>query len=298
MSPSTLRRIPALRPRGFTLLELLVVISIISILVAMLLPALSKTRTVAQQIACASKLRQVAVGTTAYRLDHKDWLPQMRMSGSVYTWGLGNATYSRTLEDYWPITMRYCPTVGTPNPNATFEWTYSAPMLGNDVAAGTFMVDRTTSNSEYVRIVPGPAVYFNGTNNVVYRHYATNNRFDPTQSHPLFADLLQNDNATAYRIAAHNNGNAYAGIPYGGPAFQIDSEGANSIWEDCHLEWHVWPVHARTWPDNYPDGGQTISPYPHSLAAGDMGDGHTDGWTMSGNQYFRQYWWGKVAILP
>lgn len=57
--------------KGFTLIELLVVISIISLLVALLLPALSQARGVAQQTQCASNLRQVGMGRVVYSEDYQ-----------------------------------------------------------------------------------------------------------------------------------------------------------------------------------------------------------------------------------
>src|SRR5689334_8656310 len=53
-------------PRGFTLLELLVVISIITLLVSILLPALRQARAAANTTICQSNLRQVMIGTFAY----------------------------------------------------------------------------------------------------------------------------------------------------------------------------------------------------------------------------------------
>ena len=51
---------------GFTLVELLVVISIIAILLAILMPSLSKARDQARRIVCASQEKQLAVGCFAY----------------------------------------------------------------------------------------------------------------------------------------------------------------------------------------------------------------------------------------
>lgn len=60
---------------GFTLLELLVVMGIISLLIAMLMPSLSWARKSARRTACASNLHQVAIGLTNYLGDSDGILP-------------------------------------------------------------------------------------------------------------------------------------------------------------------------------------------------------------------------------
>jgi len=64
--------------RGFTLLELLVVISIIGILVGILLPVLSAARSRASKVACMANLRQVGMGIQSYVAANKDFYPRAR----------------------------------------------------------------------------------------------------------------------------------------------------------------------------------------------------------------------------
>jgi prepilin-type N-terminal cleavage/methylation domain-containing protein len=52
--------------KGFTLVELLVVISIIAVLLAVLMPALSKAREMAKRVICGSNLRQWGIAIGAY----------------------------------------------------------------------------------------------------------------------------------------------------------------------------------------------------------------------------------------
>jgi prepilin-type N-terminal cleavage/methylation domain-containing protein/prepilin-type processing-associated H-X9-DG protein len=67
--------IPAPRSRGFTLVELLVVIGIIALLIGILLPALSKARKAAQETVCMSNMHQWAVGFQIYADSNKGALP-------------------------------------------------------------------------------------------------------------------------------------------------------------------------------------------------------------------------------
>jgi prepilin-type N-terminal cleavage/methylation domain-containing protein/prepilin-type processing-associated H-X9-DG protein len=59
---------------GFTLVELLVVISIISLLMAVLLPALTGARRQARRSVCASNMRQISLAFNAYAQDNSDWI--------------------------------------------------------------------------------------------------------------------------------------------------------------------------------------------------------------------------------
>lgn len=61
--------------RGFTLIEMLVVISLISLLVALLLPSLSSAQQTSQATRSMSNIKQISFATHMYAEDHKGWLP-------------------------------------------------------------------------------------------------------------------------------------------------------------------------------------------------------------------------------
>lgn len=61
--------------RGFSLLELLVVLAITAILTALLFPAFAKIREDAQRVVCSSNQRNIGTGINMYANDHNHRLP-------------------------------------------------------------------------------------------------------------------------------------------------------------------------------------------------------------------------------
>ena len=93
--------------RGFTLVELLVVIGIIAILIGLLMPALNRAQQQAKSLQCKSNLAQVGAHLVIYANNYRGWLypvgPRSAVTGEVGTLG-----YEPTLPDFgratrWPV---------------------------------------------------------------------------------------------------------------------------------------------------------------------------------------------------
>ena len=61
--------------RGFTLMEMLVVISIITLLISIMLPALGKSKENARRAVCMANLHSQVQAGTSYSVNNRDYFP-------------------------------------------------------------------------------------------------------------------------------------------------------------------------------------------------------------------------------
>lgn len=114
-------------PHAFTLVELLVVLGIITTLVSILMPALRLARQSAQQIQCASQLRQLGAALYLYADLNKGWLPAWSgwhtyPDGSSSEDEIGLAWTERLAPHFVPPDHRVynCPSFPDPTPRRNY----------------------------------------------------------------------------------------------------------------------------------------------------------------------------------
>lgn len=119
----------------FTLIELLITISIIAILAALLLPTLNQARKAALRTSCLNNLKQYGFATLAYADENKDFLPTFQYPGCCWYDGTRFIKYMRYSKPDFNgniaasgLKTILCPLdkfEGSNRPNLKFYWSYT-----------------------------------------------------------------------------------------------------------------------------------------------------------------------------
>lgn len=93
-----------MRRRGFTLVELLVVIAVIGVLVGLLLPAVQAARAAARTTSCINNMRQIGLATHMFADSNHGRFPQNVHAGTGKSWVYTLTPYVESVE-----AIRICP---------------------------------------------------------------------------------------------------------------------------------------------------------------------------------------------
>ncbi|NNM87297.1 MAG: prepilin-type N-terminal cleavage/methylation domain-containing protein [Phycisphaerae bacterium] len=168
-SPVRVKRVPAAVPRnGFTLVELLVVMFIISVLIALLLPALAAAHRLALATDCASNERQIYMSYAEYASDNLEFCPvsylpwegtakdgsPLQPFGNVYPWewNYGNIPYLTNRP--WGPNVSYSSPDCTVNLPAVYICPVAAALDPGDMnltypGGGGFVIPSYAADSDY-----------------------------------------------------------------------------------------------------------------------------------------------------
>jgi len=161
----------------FTLIELLVVIAIITILAAMLLPALNQARDRAKSTNCTSTLKQSMTMLTLYADSSQDWYPPPFGGNGAQPWGRtvrsfygGGIDFYRKLqcpvmlqqpvagETVGQTEVRYALSTYGMNSCLRGGWTRNSGVKRNRVATAVLSRDRTASETVVLADSQGPVL--------------------------------------------------------------------------------------------------------------------------------------------
>ncbi|MDQ8194768.1 prepilin-type N-terminal cleavage/methylation domain-containing protein [Coraliomargarita sp. SDUM461004] len=141
------------RCTAFTLIELLVVVAIIAILAAILLPVIGSVRGSANQVACASNLREIGVAFNLYLAEHNGRYPAF--TGAMYNWGGKRGSWGgpeaedRALYPYISdINVFHCPADMGDRPSSTsslFDRSGNSYSVSNSAERGVLATETSGS---------------------------------------------------------------------------------------------------------------------------------------------------------
>jgi prepilin-type N-terminal cleavage/methylation domain-containing protein/prepilin-type processing-associated H-X9-DG protein len=127
INEATMRSATAIRRKAFSIIELLVVIGIISLLMAMLFPALAGARQRATSLQCQSNLSQIGMMLQIYANNNNGWPSPVVLSPAGKPVGRGMLLPP---DQRWPMYVFDVPTPPEPTDGATEDpWPYTPPIL-------------------------------------------------------------------------------------------------------------------------------------------------------------------------
>ena len=229
--------------RGFTLVELLVVIGIIAVLVGILLPALNKARAAASKVKCAAQLRNLGQALAIYANSSRGKMPQHGVDGLNWMWDVPVETRDKLVKCGATRATLYCPDF--PEQDADALWNFNP----NFTVIGYFLMT-TRLKADNKTVYPGTAAgrEWNDLDFYGKRHYIDSMRPSipaalkalgapsiPSEIELASDAIIQQNNtwsATGGWVGKHVTSHINRGVP----------TGSNILFLDSHVDWRPFKL--------------------------------------------------------
>ena len=233
------------RRSAFTLIELLIVIAVLALLLAILVPVLSRSRAQARKVACLSNLRQLQTCAKLYSMDYDGFLLPNR-----YVYNIGTEAPAPGFIE----AMTWC--IGLAPFDTTTENIENGLLFSYNKSTGIY---RCPADMSRVRTEGGQLLSMRRTRS--YNLCQSINGYpydDPRYYPPSFAKENEIDDPPPSRllhfVGVHEDGilDSHFGIPPRGPMFETNppqwwdlpagrhSQGGNFSFADGHVEHWRW----------------------------------------------------------
>jgi prepilin-type N-terminal cleavage/methylation domain-containing protein/prepilin-type processing-associated H-X9-DG protein len=251
---------------GFTLVEMLVVIAIISILAAILFPVFASAREKARQISCLSNQKQIGLALMQYVQDYDECYPQEHPSDANPAVDDDNSQLEGT--DFGSPFEKIIPYVAVENSTATESQHQPIFVCPDDPDPYAVLLNQTLPvGGQCLGVnVPAPGVtsylinaYFlfgcnmakvNLPSSTIYT-VERNDKFCDVHIHPWLGEIYDAPGDVGAVL-----GNTPAPVtcsPYPDGDFAISSQrhsmGANYLFADGHAKWQTYAITIQDNPD-------------------------------------------------
>jgi prepilin-type N-terminal cleavage/methylation domain-containing protein/prepilin-type processing-associated H-X9-DG protein len=232
-----------MRKRGFTLVELLVVVGIIAVLIGILLPVLASVRERGQRTVCASRLKEIVHGIHMFANENKGKLPEGKrdFDGAEHCVWISQNTYE-TLAKFagYRLTSPQPPPAGTvgdpfltcPNLEAPTPRPSYAPPHGW-VIGYTYLANHPAVNQMQNTTPPTPPVV----------RWVSPMRINESASRPLIADWVGQDVTMGSWISVPHRRGGNGGFLFPPPGVvnptpkSMGATGGNVAYLDGSVRW-------------------------------------------------------------